>query len=98
MTQQHAQPQPWLLPNMCGWTTGHEALATLAQGFDPISLDEMNSVALLNRTDTKFVMTTGQLLDALAALQTRYRILSVNNQRLNHYRTDRKSTRLNSSH
>lgn len=62
-------------------------LSSLADGFSPINLRQMDSVALLNRTDTKYVLTTGQLLTALAMLQPCYQILSVHGQRLNHYRT-----------
>ncbi len=62
-------------------------LATLAQGFEPIGLKEMEAAALLDRTDTKFVLTSGQLQAALAALQPDYRMLAVSGQRLNHYRT-----------
>jgi len=62
-------------------------LAALVQKFAPITLKEMDAVALLNRIDTKFVLTNRQLLDALAAVQQDYRVLSVNGQRLNHYRT-----------
>ncbi len=47
----------------------------------------MDSVALLNRIDIKFVMTTTQLFSALETIQKDYRMLSVNGQRLNHYRT-----------
>ncbi len=59
----------------------------MTREYAPISLKEMDAVALLNRTDTKFVLSTDQLLQALAALQHDYRILSVAGQRLNHYRT-----------
>lgn len=62
-------------------------LERLMDGFDSISLAEMDSVALLNRIDTKFVLQTGQLLQALAALQPGYRVLTVAGQHLNHYRT-----------
>ena len=62
-------------------------LERMMDGFDPISLGEMDSAALLNRIDTKFVLQVGQLLQALAALQPGYRVLSVAGQRLNHYRT-----------
>jgi len=47
----------------------------------------MDSVALLNRTDTKFVLSIGQLLNTLAALRQDYQTLSIHGQRLNHYRT-----------
>lgn len=62
-------------------------IETLIQDYAPISLEEMDAVALLNRIDTKFVLQTGQLLQALTALKTGYRVLSVAGQRMNHYRT-----------
>lgn len=70
-----------------GWTCDSLELDILADGFDPITLKEMDDVALLNRIDTKFLLTNAQLLDVLAALQADYWILSVKGQRLNHYRT-----------
>ncbi|MCU0485023.1 MAG: polyphosphate polymerase domain-containing protein [Anaerolineales bacterium] len=62
-------------------------LPWLARNFDPISLKQMDAVALLNRTDTKFILTNAQLIQALAAVRQDYWMLSVNGQRLNHYRT-----------
>jgi hypothetical protein len=60
--------------------------ATVEQ-FDPISLREMDAVALLNRVDVKYMLTPEQLLAALEPLQTAYRVLDVNEVRLNHYQT-----------
>lgn len=60
--------------------------ALLAQ-FEPISLAQMEGVALLNRTDTKFVLEAGQLYRALAGLRHRYRVLEIEGVRLNHYQT-----------
>jgi len=60
---------------------------SLSESFDPISLAEMDGVALLDRMDTKFVLTTGQMWDALANLRDDYRMLDVDGVRLNHYRT-----------
>ncbi len=80
--------QGWMQPeSQLGWTSDSLDLAILSDGFDPITLKEMDEVALLNRIDTKFLMTTGQLMDTLAALQLDYWILSIKGQRLNHYRT-----------
>ncbi len=62
-------------------------IAGVTAGFEPISLIEMDDVALLNRVDVKFVLTNQQLLAAMAALQDEYWILEVNGKRLNHYRT-----------
>jgi hypothetical protein len=88
-TQTEARLQPWNLPPVTarGWYTSPPGLVALTQDFDPISLKQMDSVALLNRTDTKFVMSTTQLLTALAALRQDYTMLAVYGQRLNHYRT-----------
>jgi len=88
MTQTRPALQPWVLPAMAGvWCAAPSALEDLAAGFAPIGLKQMESVALLNRIDTKFVMSAEQLLNILAALQGDYRMLAVDGQRLNHYRT-----------
>lgn len=63
------------------------SLPAIARRFDPISLKQMDAVALLNRTDTKFILTQAQLLQALAAVQQDYWMLSVQGQRFHHYRT-----------
>ena len=76
--------QYWVLPP-CGSQMG--TWQALADGFTPISLAEMDGVALLNRLDTKFVMSTSQLWITLASLQQEYWMLEVNGQRLNRYRT-----------
>lgn len=55
--------------------------------YTPISLSEMADVALLNRIDTKYVMSTHTLLTALSHLHTDYRVLVVDGERLNHYQT-----------
>jgi hypothetical protein len=88
ITKDHPRLQPWALPGLaCDWLVHPSDLAALAERFDPISLDQMEAVALLNRTDTKFVLTTRQLKQALAAVQPDYWMLSVEGQRLHHYRT-----------
>jgi hypothetical protein len=55
--------------------------------FEPISLAEMDAVALLNRTDTKYVMRVSQLQDALRSIVDQYQVLGINHSRLNHYQT-----------
>jgi hypothetical protein len=57
------------------------------QRFDPITLPEMGSVALLRRTDTKYLMTEGQLWRALARLTGDYRILEIGGRRKHSYQT-----------
>ncbi len=87
-SQTKASLQPWTLPvTTWGWYTNLPGLVDLAEGFEPVSLKEMESVALLNRTDTKFVMSSKQLITVLKELQMDYKMLAVGRQRLHHYRT-----------
>ena len=87
-TQTQTHLQPWVLPGAGQrWVTLQESLASLAGHYEPISLEQMEAVALLDRTDTKYVMSMGQLRQALAALQADYWMLAVEGKRLNHYRT-----------
>jgi hypothetical protein len=85
--KQHAHLPQVMTGATAAWQVAPSRLDVVADGFAPISLDEMDAVALLNRVDTKFVLTTAQLSRALTALQNDYRILEVQGQRLNHYRT-----------
>lgn len=55
--------------------------------FSPIGLAEMEDVALLNRTETKYVMRVSQLQHALECITNQYRVLETGNTRLNHYQT-----------
>jgi hypothetical protein len=62
-------------------------LPTLIDRFSPIGLDEMDSVALLNRVDIKFVLTPEQVFQALSAVGSDYRVLTIKGVRMNHYYT-----------
>lgn len=62
-------------------------IASLLDRFDPISLSEMEGVALQDRVDTKYVLGTGQLLAVLAAMTRDYQILQIGDSRLSRYRT-----------
>lgn len=62
-------------------------LEALLRRFDPITLAEMDRVALLDRVDTKYVMGLSQLIRALGAVTRDYRVLDVNGVRLNQYQT-----------
>jgi hypothetical protein len=55
--------------------------------FDPITLAEMGHVALLRRTDTKYLMSAGELALALSRLAADYRILEIAGRRLHRYQT-----------
>lgn len=56
-------------------------------GFDPISLSEVNKVALLDRVEVKYLLPASALDLVLQGLWGNYRVLVVTGQRLNHYRT-----------
>ena len=62
-------------------------LSSLIDGFTPISLQEMESRALLDRIDTKYVMNSKQVMQTLERLKADYSILSIRGQCLNPYRT-----------
>jgi hypothetical protein len=55
--------------------------------FEPISLAQMDDVALLDRTDIKYVLNVRQLYCALTSLTGHYRVLDIDGIRLNHYQT-----------
>ena len=59
----------------------------LLDGFDPISLDRMNSVKLLDRMDTKYMFHVCHLEDILAQLKNDYFILTIEGNRFSHYET-----------
>jgi hypothetical protein len=61
--------------------------ARLLAQFDPISLAEMENVALLDRTDTKYVMRLSQLCYTLEHITGQYRVLETASTRLNNYQT-----------
>lgn len=53
--------------------------------FHPISLHEMDSVALLDRTDTKYVFHINDFPGFLSEISEFYRVLEINNKRISDY-------------
>ena len=53
--------------------------------FSSISLGEMNSVALMKRTDTKFVISKLELALILPNLESHYKVLEINSDRIMSY-------------
>jgi len=83
-------PRQWALQPASSSTTPAIAQADLPDllaQFSPISLAEMDGVSLLSRTDTKYVLNQPQFLAVLATLPRHYRILEINQVRLNQYQT-----------
>ncbi len=55
--------------------------------FEPISLDEMRGIRLMNRTDTKFVTNMPQLLRLLELARSQYRVQDIDKIRIADYYT-----------
>ncbi|PQJ75728.1 polyphosphate polymerase domain-containing protein [Polaribacter gangjinensis] len=53
--------------------------------FKKITLDEMNSVALLKRKDTKFIINISYLPEILEALKNSYKVLEIDGKRIMNY-------------
>jgi len=61
------------------------AAKTILLSFDPITLKEMDSVALMNRTDVKFVFSRDRLVEFMEQLTKYYFVLDVNGNRISRY-------------
>jgi len=59
----------------------------ILSSFDPITLDEMDSVKLLDRMDTKFTFNVRHLPSILAAVKEHYRVLEINGLKSSRYET-----------
>src|SRR5438309_1417511 len=65
----------------------YEALGNLLADYEPVDLVDLDRVALLNRVDTKYVLTHDRLLVAFASLSSHYRALDIDGRRVNRYHT-----------
>ncbi len=78
-------PPPAL--QLAPWALGEpQPLSGLAQ-LAPITLAQMDAVALLDRTDTKYLLRAADLPELLAALAPAYRVLEIAGARLSAYET-----------
>lgn len=59
----------------------------ILQGYESVSLEELDRVALLDRHDTKYVFSYRDLDSVLTALAPQYRVLEVNGFRISPYET-----------
>ena len=64
-----------------------EAVQHIIDSMPAISLDEMDSVKLQNRTDTKYVFSALQLPDVLAIVAPNYAVLHINGTPIQDYKT-----------
>lgn len=65
-----------------------EGIVDLIGGFEPISLEQMKDIRLMNRVDTKYVTNTGSLARILALAESRYYMQQTDGIRCSHYTTD----------
>ncbi len=73
---------------MIGDISNAESLiAPVINSFQSVSLDEMDGVKLMNRTDTKFVIQVEKLKQILGAISDKYKVLEIDNLRMLPYRT-----------
>ena len=63
-----------------------QRVARILTAFDPISLSDMDGVALLNRVDTKFLFGIDDFYALLPRLAANYRVLEIKQRRLAPYR------------
>lgn len=64
-----------------------ENLERICKSLEPISLSEMDTVALMNRTDTKFMLDRADVESILDVIGSDFRILEVEGIRMNRYQT-----------
>lgn len=55
--------------------------------FAPISLEEMDGVKLMDRTDTKYTFSLGQLTEILELVRDKYKVLEIEGNRVSRYET-----------
>ena len=63
-----------------------KAINKILASFEPISLNQMDEVKLMNRTDTKFVFEYSLLNKVMEEIKAHYYVLDINGNRLNAYR------------
>jgi len=73
------QPEPGLIMS----PTIHSVIDT----YDPITLQEMDDVKLLDRTEVKYFFSAKMLPEVLKTISSNYRVLDINGTRINNYET-----------
>lgn len=67
--------------------TGEINIEGQLQDFTSVSLEEINSVALMKRVDTKYLVSASQLSAVLSHISQEYKILTIDGKRLMQYNT-----------
>ena len=64
-----------------------EKIHSILSNFNPIELNEMDEVALMERVDEKFTVQTDEIFKILTQLSGSYRCLEINGQSIFSYQT-----------
>ena len=64
-----------------------DRMEDLVQAYAPVGLQEIGTLALLNRMDTKFLLSYAQLANVLHDLRRDYHILTIGERRIHNYWT-----------
>ncbi|MBQ8047376.1 MAG: polyphosphate polymerase domain-containing protein [Prevotella sp.] len=64
-----------------------KAISDILNSYEPITLEEMSGIKLMNRTDTKFVTNTAMLTRLLQLAREAYRVQEINGLRIAEYYT-----------
>ena len=59
-----------------------QQVSQILEGWQPISLKEMENVTLMNRQDTKYIFSAEKFPAILNQLSENYRVLSINDKRV----------------
>ena len=65
-----------------------KAIYKILSSFEPISLNQMDEVKLMKRTDTKFVFEYSLLNKVMEEIKAHYYVLDIDGIRLNAYRSN----------
>lgn len=63
------------------------SLKEILQLFESVGLEQLDSVKLMNRVDTKFLLKIDALPDLLKSMHKDYFVLEVNSKKVSHYNT-----------
>lgn len=62
-------------------------ISSVIEAYEPITLQEMDDVKLLDRTEMKYFFSAKKLPEVLQIIASNYRVLDINGVRLNNYET-----------
>jgi len=64
-----------------------KAINEILNTFEPVSLKEIDSVKLMDRTDTKFVFNRSKIPEVLSLITEFYKVLQIDGKKISRYKT-----------